>query len=157
MHQNGKGGDEAELEGGEEAGGDGKPVDEVVDTVGCQVEVAKDLFLSHLHLVVVLLLILVRELKYLFEDKKGEDASEDPKPHYQQSCVTSTMVAECGQRLREEVEKDVSQKTAHSKAQKKTKFARTLAKTFISKSSYFYLSCGDGCLGGYKEQGSKAS
>ena len=37
VHQDGKGGDEAELEGGEEAGGDGKAVDEVVDTVGRQV------------------------------------------------------------------------------------------------------------------------
>ena len=35
VHQDGKGGDETELEGGEEAGGNGKPVDEVVDAVGC--------------------------------------------------------------------------------------------------------------------------
>ena len=127
MHQNGNGGDEAELEGGEEAGGDGKPVDEVVDAVGRQVQIAKDPLLSHLHLVVVLLLILVRELKYLLQDEEGEDASEDPKSHHQQTCVTSAMIAKCCQRLREEVKKDVSQKTPHSKTQKKTKFARTLA------------------------------
>ena len=101
VHQDGKGGDEAELEGGEEAGGDGKPVDEVVDAVGRQIQVAEDPLLSHLHLVVVLLLVLVRELKYLLENEEGEDASEDPKPHHQQSCVTSAMVTECGQRLRE--------------------------------------------------------
>ena len=128
VHQDGKGGDEAELEGGEEAGGDGEPVDEVVDAVGRQVEVAKDPLLSHLHLVVVLLLVLVCELKYLLEDEEGEDASEDPKPHHQQSCVTPPMVTQCCQRLREEVKKDVCQKTPNSKAQKEAKFARTLEK-----------------------------
>ena len=35
VHQDGKGGDETELEGREEAGGNRKPVDEVVDAVGC--------------------------------------------------------------------------------------------------------------------------
>ena len=116
VDEDGEGGDQAELERREEAGGDRQPVDEVVDAVGRQVEVAQDPFLPNLQLVVVLLLILLGELKYLLKDEEGENASQDPESHHQQSCVAAAMISESRQWLWEKMEKDVSQKSSHCKA-----------------------------------------
>ena len=116
VDEDGEGGDQAELERREEAGGDRQPVDEVVDAVGRQVEVAQDPFLPNLQLVVVLLLILLGELKDLLKDEEGENASQDPESHHQQSCVAAAMISESRQWLWEKMEKDVSQKSSHCKA-----------------------------------------